>query len=155
QGLNRALALPSVIAKTFGRPDVIFAPDPDEQIKDGGRWFDYVRPLATIEPTAISFVLPVNASIGVSDTEGLRAALEQAAYRNARVLIAWEHGKIEDTVRALLVAHGAGATMVPEWDSDDFDSIYVVTIASVGTTRKATFALMHQGLNGQKKTCPQ
>src|SRR5215831_5026678 len=58
QGLNRALALPSVIAKTFGRPDVIFAPDPDEQIKDGGRWFDYVRPLATIEPTAISFVLP-------------------------------------------------------------------------------------------------
>src|ERR1700730_4025255 len=28
QGLNRALALPPVIAKTFGRPSAVFAPDP-------------------------------------------------------------------------------------------------------------------------------
>ena len=28
QGLNRALALPTVIAKTFGRPGAIFAPNP-------------------------------------------------------------------------------------------------------------------------------
>jgi hypothetical protein len=155
QGLNRALALPSIIAKTFGRPDAIFVPDPDERINDGEGRFDYVRPLATIEPTAISFGLPVNASIGVSDTEGLRAALEKPVYRNARVLIAWEHGNIEGTVRALLAAHGADATVVPEWHSDDFDSIYVVTITSIGAKRKATFALMRQGLDGQKETCPQ
>ncbi len=55
QGLNRALALPSVITKIFGRPDAIFAPDPDEGITDAGGRFDYVRPLATIEPTAVSF----------------------------------------------------------------------------------------------------
>ena len=155
QGLNRALALPSVIAKTFGRPDVIFAPDPDEQVKSNEERFDYVRALKTIEPTAIFFGLPVNASIGVSDTDGLRATLEQPAYSNARVLIAWEHKKIEVTVRALLAAHGADAAVVPKWDPHDYDAIYVVTITSVGATRNATFALMHQGLDGQKTTCPQ
>jgi hypothetical protein len=155
QGLNRALALPSVIAKTFGRPDAIFAPDPDEQVKDAEERFDYVRALATIEPTAISFGLPVNVSIGVSDADALRDALEQPAYRNARVLIAWEHNSIEATTRALLAAHGADAAVVPKWNSHDFDSIYVVTITSIGDTRKATFALMHQGLDGQKETCPQ
>jgi hypothetical protein len=40
QGLNRALALPVVIGKLFARPDA-----------------NYVRPLATIEPTAIAFAL--------------------------------------------------------------------------------------------------
>jgi hypothetical protein len=155
QGLNRALALPTVIAKIFGRPDAIFAPDPDEQVKSAEERFNYVRALATIEPTAIFFGLPVNVSIGVSDKDALRDALEQPEYRNARVLIAWEHEHMEKTVRALLAAHGGDAAVVPEWGSHDFDSIYVVTITSVGATRKATFALMHQGLDGQKETCPQ
>ena len=44
---------------------------------------------------------------------------------------------------------------VPEWHGGDYDSIYVVTITRVGDTKKATFALMHQGLNGQKESCPQ
>jgi hypothetical protein len=59
KGLNRALALPPVIAKLFGRPSVIFAPDPSDRKVDDGEPYDYVRPLATIEPTAISFGLPV------------------------------------------------------------------------------------------------
>jgi hypothetical protein len=64
QGLNRALALPPVIAKTFGRPTAAFAPDPSQQREDDGVSYDYVRPLATIEPTAIFFGLPINASFG-------------------------------------------------------------------------------------------
>jgi hypothetical protein len=155
QGFNRALALPSVIAKTFGKPDAIFAPDPDEQIKSPEEPYDYVRPLATILPTAISFGLPVSTSIGASDTHGLRAAIEQPEYSNALILIAWEHRKIEQTVRALLAAHRGDAARVPEWRHDDFDSIYVVTITSIGDTKRATFALMRQGLDGQKETCPQ
>ena len=55
QGLNRALALPAVIAKIFGKPSAIFAPDPSQQKEDDGVSYDYVRPLATIEPTAIFF----------------------------------------------------------------------------------------------------
>jgi len=50
QGLNRALALPPVIAKSFGRPDYIYAPDPSVSKKDAGELYDYVRPLATVEP---------------------------------------------------------------------------------------------------------
>jgi hypothetical protein len=33
QGLNRALALPAVIAETFGRPSAVFAPNPADQKK--------------------------------------------------------------------------------------------------------------------------
>jgi hypothetical protein len=43
QGLNRALALPPVIANSSGR---IFAPNPSLQKEDSGRLYDYVRPLA-------------------------------------------------------------------------------------------------------------
>ena len=58
QGLNRALALPPVIGNMFGHPDAIFAPNPSDQKADHGEPYDYVRPLATIEPTAIFFGLP-------------------------------------------------------------------------------------------------
>jgi hypothetical protein len=50
QGLNRALALAPVIAKSFGRPDAIYAPNPSHQKEDAGKPYDYIRPLATIEP---------------------------------------------------------------------------------------------------------
>lgn len=40
QGLNRALALPPVIAKIFGRPSAIFAPDPSQQKQDDGVSYD-------------------------------------------------------------------------------------------------------------------
>ena len=60
QGLNRALALPAVIAKYFDRVDAIFAPNPSHPKEDAGELYDYIRPLATIEPTAIWFGLPVD-----------------------------------------------------------------------------------------------
>src|SRR5277367_2895492 len=60
QGLNRALALPAVIAKQFGKPDAVFAPDPAQKKDDLGLPYDSVRPLATIEPTAIAFGMPID-----------------------------------------------------------------------------------------------
>ena len=75
RGLNRALALPAFIAAHFGRPDAIFAPNPAKQKKDDGKPYDYVRPLITIEPSAIAFGLPVDAEIGFADVERLQAAL--------------------------------------------------------------------------------
>jgi hypothetical protein len=120
QGLNRALALPQVITKEFGRPDFIFAPDPSDQKKDDGEFYDYVRPLATIEPTAIKFGLPVDASIGVSRTDRLEAALEKRKYRNALVVVAWEHNDIVTIARDLLSANGGDTTRVPDaWPGDD------------------------------------
>ena len=155
QGLNRALALPAVIAKLFGEPSAIFAPNPSQQKIDNGVPYDYVRPLATIEPTAIFFELPVNAAFGVFNTSELTAAVEQPRYHNEVVLIAWEHKIIETIARALLAAHGADGAQVPEWDDRDFDSIYVVTITRTGDVAKVSFAHEHEGLNGQPNVCPR
>ena len=154
QGLNRALALPQVIAKTFGRPSAVFALDPSQQVQDHGVSYDYVRPLATVEPTAIFFGLPVNASFGVSNTDGLQTAVEQPIYRNSLVLIAWEHRLIETIAQKLLSAHGGDASVVPKWRGDDFDSIYLVTITGAGNATEAAFAHKHEGLDGQPNTCP-
>lgn len=90
QGLNRALALAPIIAKSFGKPDAIFAPNPSHPKEDAGKLYDYVRPLATIEPTAIWFGLPVDVSVDIYDREGLQAALEKhrAPDRNVFLLVA-------------------------------------------------------------------
>jgi hypothetical protein len=154
QGLNRALALPAVIAKMFGKPSAVFAPDPSQQRKDDGVAYDYVRPLATIEPTAIFFGLPIHADFGVNNTNALRATLEQPVYHNALVVVAWEHTLIETIVRGLLAAHGGDVADVPTWQGNDFDSIYVVTITRAGDATKASLVVKHEGLNGQPTTCP-
>jgi hypothetical protein len=152
QGLNRALALPAVIAKTFGTPNAIFAPDPNQQVHSQGVSYSYVRPLATIEPTAIVFGLPVDVSFGMSNVDGLPAALEQPRYENALVLVAWEHRQIAGIARALLLAHGGDARKVLDWDHDDFDSFYVVKIAKTGASSSASFDHLHQDLDRQPKT---
>jgi hypothetical protein len=154
QGLNRALALPQIIARRFGKPDFIFTPNPSDRKMDAGVAYDYVRPLATVEPTAISFGLPVDTSLGISDTARLPAVLEQPMYHNALTLVAWEHKTIETIAGALLANHGGSAAVVPPWPSEDFDSIYVVTIVRNGDTAVAKFAHESEGLDGQPKNCP-
>ncbi|MGO9768137.1 MAG: histidine phosphatase family protein [Roseiarcus sp.] len=154
RGLNRALALPKVIAETYGKPDVIFAPDPAEEKRDSGRAYDYVRPLATIEPTAVRFGMPIDAHIGFSNVEALQAALEAPANRQAFVVVAWEHRMIDVVVRALLAAHGGDPSAVPAWAGDDFDSVDIVTIDWSGPTERAAFERGKEGLDGQSDACP-
>ena len=160
QGLNRALALAPTIARSFGKPDAIFAPNPSHPKKDAGISYDYVRPLATVEPTAVLFGLPVDVSLDLNDRKGLMTALEKrrASDRNVFVLVAWEHKQIAPFVRAILGAHGADAANMKEikdWDGKDFDSMYVVTIGQLRNSTRATFEHKHEGLDGQPKTCPQ
>jgi len=154
QGLNRALALPRVLGKLFGKPDAIFAPNPSKQVDDPAGRFDYIRPLATIEPTAIALGLPVNANVGLDDITGLAKLLEQPAYRASLVFVAWEHIEAEHLARSILTANGGDGAQVPNWRHDDYDSIYVVKLVQSGGGRKASFALMHEGLNGQPTNCP-
>ncbi|MFL9917748.1 hypothetical protein PQR75_20600 [Paraburkholderia fungorum] len=91
QGLNRALALPAVIAAKFGKPDLIYAPDPGQQKDDSGHPYYYVRPLATIEPTAIQFQMPVQTPYGFAQIDQLGTALVNPANRNKLIVVAWEH----------------------------------------------------------------
>lgn len=154
EGLNRALALPRVIEAKYGRPDVIFAPDPARQKNDRGVNYDYVRPLATIEPTAIYFGLPVNASIGFADIDGLRAALLAPAYRQSRVVVAWEHSVIEALARRIVRDYGGDPAGVRQWPSDDYDSIYVLRIMRRGSDASAVLSVERENLDNRPKTCP-
>jgi hypothetical protein len=153
-GLNRALALPAVIEKQFGRPDAIFAPDPSEQVTEGEKKYDYVRPLATIEPTAIAFGLPVHASIGYSHIDALRQELESAAYANSLVIVAWEHKQIPLLAEGLMADFGSRVD-IPKWGKDDFDSIYIVRIIRSDGNPKVVFDHRHEGLDRQSDTCPR
>ena len=153
QGLNRALALGAVLKKDFGKPDVIFAPDPAVQKADSGRMYDYVRPLATIEPAAIAFGLPVDASIGVMDIKALQTAVDAPTLRNALVFVAWEHKQLVTFARLLLQANGGNAADVPDWSHKDFDSIYVVRIERDGGASSAAFRRLQENLNGLATTC--
>ena len=153
QGLNRALALGGVLARSFGKPDAIFAPDPAVQKQDRGVAYDYVRPLATIEPAAIAFGMPVHAGIGVADIATLQAALDDPRLANGVVLVAWEHAQLVILARHLLAAHG-GAGNIPDWDARDYDRIDVIRIIRDGSQSRSAFSRQREGLDGMSVTCP-
>ena len=132
QGLHRALALPGVIERMFGRPAAIFAPNPSAQKIDQGVAYDYVRPLATIEPTAIAAGLPVDASIGLTDIATLKARLEDAKLQSSFVLVGWEHVQIVQLARAIMTDFGGDPGSVPQWKGNDFDGIYVIRLTRSG-----------------------
>jgi hypothetical protein len=110
--------------------------------------------LATIEPTAIAFGLPVDASIGVSNLDALRQKLESPAYRSALLVVAWEHVDIAKLARLLIADHGGDSAVVPDWRGGDYDSIYVVRLTQTGAGTTATFDHRREDLDGQPTTCP-
>jgi len=154
QGLNRALALPAVIAAKYGKPDAIYAPDPGEKKNDHGHAWNYVRPLATVEPTAIQFGMPVQTPYGHSQIAALERTLIAPEWRGRTALIAWEHHDIEQLVRKIVATHGGNAADVPAWPGDDFDSIYVVRVDWSADRPRATFSHDREGLDGRPTDCP-
>ena len=153
QGLQRALALPPVLIGRYGGAQHIFAPNPRPQVTDQAGSFDYVRPLATIEPTAIRLGLPVNAQYGFTDLAGVQSALLTLASANGTIFIAWEHLKLRELVQNIMNAYDSGV-IVPSWPSGDYDSLYVVRLTTAGGTTTAVFEHEFQGLNGLPTACP-
>jgi hypothetical protein len=154
QGLNRALALPSVLLPRYGTPNFLYAPNPAVKISDPAGSFYYVRPLATIEPTAIRAGKSVNTGYGYNNISGLESVLIRSGKANAIAFVAWEHLYLQQLVQDIMNKYGGGVT-VPAWSSSDYDSLYIVrvTYASDGTI-SATFERSSEGLNGQPTTCP-
>jgi len=153
QGLNRALALPPVLVSKFGRAEFIFAPDPKEPVRDPSGMANYVRPLATIEPTAVALGLPVNTQFGFTDITGLENELLSERYGASVIYVAWEHTKLAELVRHLVKRLGSDAE-VPNWAWNDYDSIYVVRIDSSGAHKTVRFSVDHENLDGRPTTCP-
>ena len=155
QGLNRALALPSILIKKFGIPSVIFSPNPSVSKKDHGQFYNYIRPLATIEPTAIRLGMPVNTVFGFDDIKSLKEALYNPIYENSIIYVVWEHHILETMTRELLLDLGKDPREVPKWEDNDFDSIYVVTITDGNDGhKKVTFMKDNEGLNNSQTSCP-
>jgi hypothetical protein len=152
QGLNRANALPSVLRLRNGVAQYVFAPNPTVPIPDAAGSFYYVRPLATIEPTAVSLGLPVNVRYGYTDIAGVQSELLAGTYANSTVFIAWEHQYLQPLVQNIMNQYGGGVT-VPVWASTDFDSLYVVRITDAGGVDTAQFTRDFEGLNGLSTSC--
>lgn len=152
RGLNRALALPGVLLKKFGAPGFIFAPNPTQKVDPGGYY--YVRPLATIEPTAVRCGLPVNTEFGYTEIKGLEGELQKPPYQNATVFIAWEHVLLDDLAKNLVKDNGGNPAHVPSWPGKDYDTIFVIKITRVGPHASVSFAIDHEGLDNLSDNCP-
>jgi hypothetical protein len=154
QGLNRSLALPKVIEAKFGKPDLIIAPDPAQQKKDVGISYDYVRPLATIEPTAIYFGMPISSGLGFDQADALSKLLLSEPNDRRLVVVAGEHRIIEAVARQMVMQLGGNANAVPHWRSRDFDSIYIVQIHRGDGPDRVDFRVDHEGLDNRSSVCP-
>lgn len=152
RGLNRSLALPKVLLGKYGAPEFIFAPNPSEKV-DGAKYF-YVRPLATIEPTAIRCGLPVNTEFGYLEIEGLENELAKPKYGNATVFVAWEHGLLDEFAKNLVRHNGGNTKTVPPWRGDEYDMIFVFKITRENGQKKFSFSVDREGLNGLSNDCP-
>lgn len=146
KGLNRSLALPNVIISKFGIPDSLYAPNPTIQKPDHGIKFNYIRPMATIEPLAIKISKNMDLTCGFSDVDCISNLLLSSENENHTILVAWEHHMIKPIITKIA---GTKKIDIPEWASDDFDSIYVLKIGK----DDIKFEVQSQGLNGQIDEC--
>jgi hypothetical protein len=152
RGLNRALALPKVLLAKYAKPQFVFAPNPTQ--KSDVNSYYYIRPLMTIEPTAIQCGLPVNTKFGYLEINGLEAELRKPAYQNTTVYIAWEHFLLDMFAKDVVKNNGGDATRVPGWPDSDFDSIFVIRITRDGSRQSVTFTVDHENLNDLSDVCP-
>lgn len=153
RGLNRALALPRVLIPKFGPPDYLFAPNPGRAKSDKGTLYNYIRPLATIEPTAIKIGKPVNTQFGFDQVDGLRRELLSSKYTSSLIYVCWEHVEIAKIIRKLISSAGSKAS-VPDWDAKDFDGVFLVNIDRHDGAATATFSRDSEGLSQIGDDCP-
>ena len=155
QGLNRALALPRVLLSKYGTPQFVFAPDPTQTITEYAGAYSYVRPLATIEPTAIYCGLPVNTQFGFTQITELEGELQKDAYQNATIYIVWEHVLLETFAQDMVELYGGDPTQVPVWPENDYDTMFVIQITRNQGQKSVAFTMDHEGLNDLSTDCLQ
>jgi len=159
KGLNRSLALPSLLIGRYGKPDFIYAPNPNEKMNDGHilPTYPYLRPLATIEPTAIRLGMPVNTDIGYTHIARLQQELLQPSYAHSLIFVAWEHFYLREFAKQMLESYGANDELVTDWPTSDYETIYVFHITRTGKNgaTHATLEIQKEDLGETlKDTCP-
>jgi len=157
QGLNRAIALSTLLPREFGNANFIFAADPSRHVEEGDNdeSYGYLRPLLTVGPAAIKLGLPININFGANDTQELADELLLDKYHGATVYTAWSNGYLPELINQVAEeATGQKQTIADDWDKEDFDSIYVLTVLWHDGKATLHYKKTRQGLDGGSSTCP-
>ncbi|WAB96630.1 MULTISPECIES: histidine phosphatase family protein [Pseudomonas] len=157
QGLNRALDLARLLPERFGKADFVFAANPTREVEEGvdDQRYSYIRPLMTITPSAIRLGLPVNIDYGANDTDELADELLSGKYRNATVYTAWSHGYLPELINTVAgKALGEDRVITEDWQGDDFDTLYVLTLTWRDGKASLLSRNVRQGLDGGAHSCP-
>jgi hypothetical protein len=140
KGLNRALHIPAVINKQFGRPLMIYVPT----IKTGSVTSED-RMFQTATPLAVTDSVAVNSSFDETMTTDLAGYLKT---QNGLQLVVWEHTNIPKLGHSL----GLGKDSL-RWKGSDFDTIWIVTFPN-GRKHPPRLVKSTEGLNGLPDQCP-
>lgn len=157
QGLNRAIELSEVLPREFGKADFIFAANPSRHVEEGegDLSYSYVRPLMTVGPSAIKLGLPVNLDFGANDTADLADELMRDKYHNAVVYTAWSHGYLPELINKVAdKAVGGKQKITEDWESSDYDSLYVLTLTWHNGKASLQSHSYKQGLDNGQESCP-
>jgi len=115
EGLNRALQLPEVLNKKFGKPDYLYVPS--LALGDSTK---HARMFETAIPLAVKYQLKINSRFNEKDFSAIAANVKK---KKGTVLMIWEHKAIKDIAAALGVSHP------PKWADDDYDSIWIISFS--------------------------
>ena len=116
QGENRALQLPAVLHRKFGKPDYTYVP-----ALKLGESTNHARMFQTVVPLAVKYDLTLNSKFAESDVAGVA---KDVLTHTGLVLMVWEHSQIPSLAAAL------GVSQPPPWKKGDFDSIWVISYAA-------------------------
>ncbi|PNB71531.1 histidine phosphatase family protein [Pseudomonas sp. GW456-E7] len=157
QGLNRAIDLSTLLPEKFGKADYVFAANPTRNVEEGefDNSYSYIRPLMTISPSAIKLGLPVNINFSANDTSDLADELLHDKYHNSVIYTAWSHGYLPELINKVAGdATGKKTTITDDWESSDYDSLYVLTLTWHNGKAKLQSHVYKQGLDNGAETCP-
>ncbi|OLF54429.1 histidine phosphatase family protein [Pseudomonas chlororaphis] len=157
QGLNRAIDLASLLPEKFGKANYVFAANPTRNVEEGelDNSYSYIRPLMTISPSAIKLGLPVNIEFSANDTSELADELLHDRYHNSTIYTAWSHGYLPELINKVArEAVGEKRTITDDWASNDFDSLYVLTLTWHNGKATLDSRSYKQGLDNGEENCP-
>ena len=157
QGLNRAIDLATLLPEKFGKADYVFAANPTRNVEEGelNNSYSYIRPLMTISPSAIKLGLPVNINFSANDTSDLADELLQDKYHNSVIYTAWSHGYLPELINKVAgEAVGKKQKITEDWESGDYDSLFVLTLTWHNGKASLQSRSYKQGLDNGLQTCP-
>ncbi|PYY67399.1 histidine phosphatase family protein [Pseudomonas jessenii] len=157
QGLNRAIDLATLLPEKFGKANYVFAANPTRNVEEGefDNSYSYIRPLMTISPSAIKLGLPVNINFSANDTSDLADELLHDKYHNSVIYTAWSHGYLPELINKVAEeATGKKMSITEDWESSDYDSLYVLTLTWHNGKASLQSNVYKQGLDNGAETCP-